>query len=209
MAKIYLVRHGETAWNKEGLFQGQSNIDLNETGIKQAEKLRDHLNSNKWDAVYCSDLKRAVTTARIITSMHNVNLIPCTELREMNFGQLEGKNITECFTDPVTAKWWESRDADYAPQGGESILQLAGRTGQFINRINLYSEKNIMVVAHGGTIRSLICLLMELDVRCWWQFQVSHTSLSIIRTSHQGGFVLTLLNDTSHLEENPELHDEK
>ena len=199
MAKIYLVRHGETAWNKEGLFQGQTNIDLNETGIKQAEKLHDHLNGDKWDAVYCSDLKRAMTTAQIITSRHNVELTPCTELREMNFGQLEGKNITECFANPVISKWWENRDPDYAPPGGESIRQLAERSCQFMQRINLYSEENIMIVAHGGTIRSLICILMGLDTRYWWQFHIDHTALSIIYATSQRGVILSLLNNTSHL----------
>ncbi len=204
MAKLLLVRHGETEWNKEGLFQGQSNIDLNEKGVKQAEMLREYLNREKIDTIYCSDLKRAITTAQIIAMGRNLNLVPCSELREMNFGSLEGRNITECLEEPANANWWNGRDPNYPPPGGESVEQLTSRVCQFIKKINLFSEETLMIVSHGGTVRSLICVLLEVDTKCWWQFQVGHTSLSIIRTTPQRGAVLSLLNNTSHLERSSE-----
>jgi alpha-ribazole phosphatase len=199
LAIIYLVRHGETSWNKENLFQGQSDIDLNETGIQQAEKLRNHLNGEKIDTIYSSDLKRAMTTANIIASGHNINVIPCLELREMSFGELEGKDITECLSNPRTSQWWDSHDPTCPPPGGESVSQFTRRVSQFYNRIDLYSDKTYMVVSHGGTVRALICSLLGFDDKFWWQFRCSHTSLSMIDASQKRGVVLALLNDTSHL----------
>lgn len=204
MAKLYLVRHGETEWNKENLFQGQSDIDLNETGIKQAEKLRDHLNGNKIDAIYCSDLKRALTTANIIASRHNITVIPCSELREMSFGELEGKDIAECLSNPRTSRWWDSHDPTCPPPGGESVGQLIERVSEFVKRIDLYSDKTYIIVSHGGTVRALICALLGIDYKFWWQFRCSHTSVSMVDASEKRGIVLASLNDTSHLDEKPE-----
>ena len=161
--------------------------------------MRDNLNGTKLDAVYCSDLKRALATARIITSGHNAPVMSYAELREMDFGNMEGRSITECFAEPMNARWWENRDPYFTPPGGESVIALTERVSQFIQRVDLSSEANLMVVAHGGSVRALICVLLGLDARSWWQFQISHTSLSVICTTPQGGAVLSLLNDISHL----------
>lgn len=199
LAKLLLVRHGETEWNREGRYQGQSDIQLNATGIRQAERLRDRINGERLDAIYSSDLKRAVTTAGIIASGQGIGTIACSELREIDFGQLEGKNFAQSMLDPIQAKWWNSRDPRISPPGGESINQLSSRVSQFITRVNaLSSEKTMLIVAHGGSLRALLCLLLEINPKYWWQMQLDHASLSVVRTSPQGA-ILSLLNDTSHL----------
>ena len=199
MSKLFLVRHGETDWNKEGRYQGQSDIELNATGIRQAERLRDRVNGERIDAIYSSDLRRALTTAEIVASGQGLDVMICSELSEIDFGELEGKNFAETLLHPTHSRWWKSRDPQMCLPGGESMNQVSSRVSQFITRINtLSSEETILVVAHGMSLRALLCLLLEMDVKYWWQFQLSHASLSMVRLS-QWGPILSLLNDTSHM----------
>ena len=86
--KLYVLRHGETDYNKEGIFQGQNNIDLNEEGIKQAQITAKSLENIFFDKVYVSPLKRAIETAKIVT---NNELEIDDRIKERSFGKLEGK----------------------------------------------------------------------------------------------------------------------
>jgi broad specificity phosphatase PhoE len=95
LIRLLLVRHGETEWNRLGRYQGQSDVELNRAGLEQARCLGRRLASEAIDAVYCSDLQRAIQTAQPITSDRNMTVTYCKELRELYFGEFEGK----CFED--------------------------------------------------------------------------------------------------------------
>ncbi|MDR1702565.1 MAG: histidine phosphatase family protein, partial [Sporomusaceae bacterium] len=100
MTKIILVRHGQTSWNLEKKYQGQSDIELSPLGILQAEKVGERLSSEKIDAVYASDLSRAFKTAAYIAIKHNLPVKTVPQLREIRFGLWEGLTFTE-----INAQW--------------------------------------------------------------------------------------------------------
>ena len=95
MAKFFLVRHGQTEWNEGSRYQGHSNVLLSSFGRKQAEGLRRRLSGESIDIIYSSDLSRARDTAQVIASDCKAEVIACEELRELDFGELEGMPVAE------------------------------------------------------------------------------------------------------------------
>jgi alpha-ribazole phosphatase len=172
---------------------------LGDEGIKQAEQLRERLANEEIDAVYASSLRRAVKTAEIITSKHEVDIITCAELREIDFGKVEGltfAEISQLYPElaRALAEWKiQTRFPD-----GESREDFSVRVRQFLPRLEQHKpEETVLIVAHSGTLRMLICYLMGLEIWHWRQFRISLGSLSIIDSYPQGA-ILGLLNDISH-----------
>jgi len=196
LARLLLARHGETEWTLEGRYQGHCEIGLSATGIKQAERLRERLQGEKVAAIYASDLRRAMETAQIIASGHHLGVTPCSELREMDFGDLEGLTFTEAQRNyPWIEQRWSSPD----PEKGESLSQLVSRVGRLVTRLEgLEAMGSILIVSHGGPLRVLLCLLLGIEPQRWWQFELGCASLSVVETYPQG-VVLCLLNDVCHL----------
>ena len=197
---MYLVRHGETDSNSAFRYWGKTDVGLGPCGLQQSEQLRDRLSTKKIDCIYSSDLKRTMTTARIIASVHNLPVTKCPELREIDFGQIEGLNFDEVKEKfPEVAVMWRAHDPQLAYPGGESLPNLEVRTASFIDRLEKHNANdNILIVAHSGVLRTLICQLLDMDVRHRWNMRVDLASLSVIDT-YSGSAILSLLNDVSHL----------
>lgn len=200
MSKLFLVRHGDTELNSAERYWGRSDVKLNAAGIRQAERLRDRLAVEKIDAVYSSDLERALVTAEIIASSHQLAVITCAELREVNFGQLEGLNFSEISRlYPEVAKLWAERSTKLKYPGGESLVEFNTRVSKFLSRLDKHTVgETILIVAHAGVLRTLVCQLLGIDPQRRWQIRLDLASLSIMET-HQQGAILSLLNDVSHL----------
>lgn len=203
MSRILLVRHGETELNSAERYWGHSDVRLSSLGLKQAERLRDRLAAERIDAVYSSDLQRALVTAKTIASRHRLDVTTCAELREINFGELEGLNfeeISQLFPE-FTAKWKVERSTDIEFPGGESFNELHNRVGIFVGRLKKHkAEETVLIVAHAGVLRSLICQLMRVGPQYIYHVRLDLGSLSILETYPMGA-ILTLLNDVSHLRE--------
>jgi alpha-ribazole phosphatase len=199
MARLLLIRHGQTKLFKADRFWGKTDIDLSEAGIKQAEQLRDRLSRIKIEAVYSSTLLRAAATAEIIASRHKLKVAAFKELNECSFGYAEGLTFTEISHKyPELAADLSNGKAISFP-GGESLEQLNQRVRGFLKKLELEKpESKIAIVAHGGSLRLIICNLLGLNIEHWVQFRVDHASLSIIDVYSQGN-ILNLLNDVSHL----------
>lgn len=200
MSRLLLVRHGDTELNSAERFWGQTDVELSATGIKQAEKLRDRLAAQKIDVIYTSNLRRASVTAEIIASSHQLDIITCAELREINFGELEGltfKEISQLY--PELTKSWSNRSLTLKFPGGESADELNNRVSKFLRRLKKHTlEETILIVAHSGTLRLLVCNLLRIELRHRRQIRLDLASLSILETYPQGA-ILSLLNDVSHL----------
>jgi alpha-ribazole phosphatase len=201
MSRLLLVRHGETELNSAERYWGQSDIKLSALGARQAERLRDRLAAQKIDVVYSSDLQRAWATAKTIAFRHQLEVTICAELREINFGKLEGLNfeeISQLFPE-FTAKWRVQRSTDIEFPGGESLDELNNRVSNFVGRLKKHEvDETVLIVAHAGVLRSLICQLMEVELRYIYKIRLDLASLSILET-YLAGAILTLLNDISHL----------
>lgn len=200
MTRLLLVRHGDTEFNSARRFQGHSDIELSTAGYRQAERLRDRLAAEKIDVIYSSDLRRAVATAELISSRHKAGIITCPELREINYGRLEGLTFEEISRFyPEVADWCVNWSPQLKFPSGESFDELKERVTRFLSRLKKHTmEQTMLIVTHGGPLRLLLCYLLELDLWHWRQFQINVASLSIVETYPEIA-VISLLNDTSHL----------
>jgi len=201
LSRLLLVRHGNTKLNSHERFWGKTDVELGADGIKQAERLRDRLASLKIDAIYASNLRRARVTAEIIAARRKTDIVTCAELSEINFGYIEGltfEEISQRYPDlaKLLADWSISPEFP----GGESFREFNERVSKFLPRLENHApEETILIVAHAGTLRLLICNLLGIESQHWRQMRLELASLSILDTYPQGA-ILTLLNDVSHLE---------
>ena len=202
MLRIFLIRHGETEWNKEGKLQGHSDVKLSAEGIRQAQLLAKHAPFQKVDAVYSSDLSRAFDTAKILAVKFNVMPVKVTpELRETNFGEWEGKYISELTEEfpKVFGKFFTDPERCHPPQG-ETFLQSQARVMNVIRDIIAeHDEQNVIVVSHGAVIRLILGAALDMPIHKMWAISQFNTALNILRVE-DGGFVVELFNSTAHLQ---------
>jgi alpha-ribazole phosphatase len=202
--KLFLTRHGETDNNLNRRYQGQMDVPMNRTGIRQVELLAKRLSTETIDAIVASDLSRTVNTAKIIcSSLPNPPAVQADpRWRELSFGKWEGHNQEE-----IKAQWQNEAKAWYADivhssaPGGESLLQLSERVGAALEDLkSTYKDKTVLLVTHSGVIQTLMCLVLGVDLKRYWQFRVLQASLTIIHF-HEAGGAIELFNDCSHLKE--------
>ena len=199
MAQILLVRHGETKWNVKEVFRGQIDIELNETGMKQAELLAEYLSNIKIDAIYSSALKRALTTAEKIASFHNIKVVTTPGLMDLNFGEWQGLSRQE-----VKGRYkelyaqWLSRPERVRMPAGENLDEVRTRAMGMVDQEITKYDSSIILVSHRVVNKVLICALLGLDNSHFWNIEQSTCGLTIF-THKNGRFVLTRHNDTSYL----------
>lgn len=200
MAKILLARHGATELNSARMFVGQRDAELSVLGQSQVKKLSERLAAEKLDVIYSSDLKRAMVTAQTIAAKHKMEIIKCPELREVNYGKFEGltfEQITQLY--PELAGLFSNWDLKLKFPDGESVEELKQRVNKFLKRLkDLDQEQTILIVAHGGPLRLIICSLLGIEPKHWRQIHLDLASLSIVNIYPEVA-ILSLLNDTSHL----------
>lgn len=201
--RIYLVRHGETSWNVKLKFQGHTDVPLAQRGIEQANFLARRLNKMKFAAIYSSDLKRAMETAEILAMPHGITVQSVPKLREANFGRWEGMNFKEIREEYAITlqQWWDNPKKTAAP-GGETLEEMALRVNGAVREIagRHMDEQEVVIVAHGGPIRAVICNLLGMDLNYYRRLQTENTSLNIINFSSLDNGHLVLFNDCRHLE---------
>jgi broad specificity phosphatase PhoE len=199
MPRLLLIRHCTPKLLKNDMFLGQTDVPLSDIGIKEAKRLKSRLAEEKFDICFSSSLLRAHETAKIIVAGHKVKIIPCDELRECSFGDIEGLTYQEIEQRyPQIAKEMADGILVNFP-GGENFQQFNARVKLFTKRLDdIEPDATALIVAHGGPLRLLICNLLGIDISHWQQIRIDRASLSIIDTYSQTA-ILSLLNDTSHL----------
>ncbi|MCK4241229.1 MAG: histidine phosphatase family protein [Candidatus Atribacteria bacterium] len=207
--KLILIRHGESDGNLKREFSGFKDVELAKKGIWQAERLAYRLKRVPVDAVYCSDLKRARRTAEIIFQGKGIDIITNPNFREINFGEWEGYTFEEVksrhgYGDEF-GLWLENTDVKIAIPQGESLADLNNRVMNELSKIlkkhqKEDKDKTIAIVCHGGTIRVILCNAFNLELKYIWNIKQNSTALNIIEYYNHKG-VISLLNDTSHLED--------
>lgn len=201
---IFIIRHGETDYNRAGIIQGRGvNISLNEEGRKQAKAFFLKYGRYPFDRVYTSSLVRSIETVqRFIDSGIPWSIRP--ELDEIDWGEQEGKETDKEMRElyrQVTAAW-KSGALHVRIPGGESILDLAWRQKSFIESLRHDRAREILICSHGRAMRALLCQLLGMDLSRMDEFP--HSNLSLYRLlQNEAGFHLVLRHDTSHLKLNP------
>lgn len=154
--KFYIIRHGQTNWNKEGRIQGKTDIELNEKGIEQAKEARKILENYPIDMIVASPLKRARKTAEIINEVKNVPIIFKEELEERGFGDFEGKIRKEIHDEILDSEILANYSVNKEYKGIETIHDLCDRVWDLIDKLKEeYQDKNILLVTHGGVTRAI------------------------------------------------------
>src|SRR6266403_3211919 len=155
---LFLFRHGETDWNREGRLQGHTDTPLNATGLAQAEALTERLRPHRLDAVVSSDLARAWTTARIVAEGLGLPLISEPGLREAQIGEAEGlfwPEVKTRFGETLTERWFTDDDAAFP--GGETGLATRTRGLAALRRFTSGQPyRRIGVSTHGAMLRQLM-----------------------------------------------------
>lgn len=166
MTEMWLVRHGQTDWNLNGIYQGQSDIPLNETGIQQARDLAVELRQTRFQRIYSSDLDRARQTAEIIAAELGVPVVVDARLREINQGIWEGKTI-----DYVRQTYQPdfSRNPKYITtpraEGAESLAEVLARMVEAANAYYAaHPRGRIILATHGLSAAALYCVVKGIDL---------------------------------------------
>ena len=202
MGHWYLVRHGETDWNLTERIQGQVDVPLNATGRRQVSHLAKRLEDVRIDAIYSSDLARTHETAQIITADRDIAIATDPDLREFSFGKWEGltSEEIEARRPGALSERISAGNEAFAAPGGENTWQVLDRVRRFCTRAVQRHDPSddVLIVAHGGSIRALAVALLDLAVTDFWRFRIHCASLGIVR-NHSGGRLLVRWNDISHL----------
>ena len=207
---FYLVRHGRTIWNEQGLMQGSGNSDLTEEGIKNAKLTGKALRDIPFVAAYSSCLQRTIDTANHILGERQIPLFQHNGLNEHHFGSWEGLKV-DSLRETAEFQQMLTCPAEYKAlsNGGETWEQLAERAMNAIkDMIQIHQQGNFLIVSHGHTLRILLALF---GGATWQNHREEGKSVSLLNTSiniaryHQksgenlGRFVVEKVNDISHL----------
>jgi phosphoserine phosphatase len=210
--RLLLVRHGETNWNRDGRFQGQIDVPLNETGHRQAAQAGEFLKAVKIDAAVTSSMLRPKETAEGILKHHpQVTLETTEQLWEISHGEWEGKFESEIESAyPGLLAQWQSQPETVQMPGGENLDDVWRRAKQgWGSIVAAYSEMvaeadeppTVMVVAHDAINKAILCQLFGLGPKSFWQFKQGNGAVSVI--DYFGGPdslpVLSAANITMHL----------
>ena len=200
MTKIIFVRHGQTEWNVLGRYQGQTDVALSPLGIEQAEKLAAHFPVDKIEAVYSSDLARAMKTASCVADRCGLTVEPRPELRELTFGDWEG--LTD---DEIVAKWPDALENFFLHPDvldiphGESFPKLRERALACVEEIVArHPDQTVAVFAHGAILRTILTAALHMDLQYVWTIRQFNTAVNIV-TYTEHGTTVELINGTGHL----------
>lgn len=197
----YLVRHGETSWNKDNRIQGWTDISLSELGLKQAEVLSYVLKDITFQAVYSSDLIRSIQTAQAYEQLTGQKVILDPLLREIHFGDWEGKTWQEIITehkDAFASGLYDNPDS--RTHSGESMNMFKMRASTHFKAIvERHPSDNVLIFTHGGNIRMILLDLLHQAIDFKNHIPIDNASLTIIDQTPNGEFQILTVNDTTHL----------
>jgi probable phosphoglycerate mutase len=203
VTRILAVRHGQTAWNRAARIQGHTDIGLDEHGQWQARQLAQALSDEAIAACYASDLSRARETAQAVAALHQLPVRSLTGLRERCFGTFEGRTWSQLETaHPDETQAWRKRVPDFAPPGGESLIQLRDRVvGTVCELAARHPGEQVLMVAHGGVLDILYRAATRLDLQAPRSWELPNTAINRLLWTPEG---LTLVGwaDTQHLQDN-------
>jgi probable phosphoglycerate mutase len=201
VTRILAVRHGETAWNQNARIQGHTDIDLNPHGRWQAEQLAQALSDQEIAACYASDLSRAQSTAQAVANRHGLPVHTHAGLRERCFGDFEGRTWVELeAAHPVETLAWRKRVPDFAPPGGESLLQLRERVVNAVSELAArHLGEQILMVTHGGVLDILYRAATHLELQAPRSWELPNTAVNRLLWT-PGGLSMVGWADTGHLQ---------
>lgn len=203
--EFWVVRHGESTWNADGRYQGQTDVPLSHIGVLQAAALAERLTGQHFDAVYTSDLTRASQTAEAVAERlaGQPTVQPEPGLREIDVGDLGGLIVADIerrhpdYLRDLQADPWGTRRP-----GGESMADLFARCGETFGRLRgRHAGGRVLVFTHGGVVRVAVGLALGgVPGHAWARLSVTNTSITRVLLGEDSGTLLGF-NDDAHLED--------
>jgi len=204
-SRIFLIRHGETNWNKEGRFQGQIDIPLNENGKDQARKTFEYLRTISFNKAFSSSMQRPFETAQIILQKNkDLKIEKIDSLVEISHGLWEGK-----LEDEIREKWptllknWHDKPEVVVMPEGESIKDVSDRSIEAFEKICLSQKDNdlTLLVAHDAVNKTLICNILGINYENIWMIKQGNGGITVFDLFDDPSkpFVISALNITTHL----------
>lgn len=195
VTKVYLIRHGETEDSDSRRYKGHIDVPLSGNGIQQMKRVADYLIQNdaagarcnvpqreRFAAVYCSNLNRAIKSAEIIAGPFGLKPVMLEGLKERNFGVWEGMTFDEIGEKwPDAFKSWAENPLQFSPMEGESTLEARDRVLPVFHEImDKHKGQNIAIVSHGGVIRIILCELLGIPLENIFRIEQDFAALNVI-----------------------------
>jgi probable phosphoglycerate mutase len=203
-ARLLLARHGQTIWHHPNRYAGRTDVELTERGLLEAQALARRAERERPDLIVCSPLLRAVETARPVAEACGLELIVDERLREVDFGEWEGKTLKEIrATDPVAAKRFEADPVEHGFPGGEPLPEAARRALEALRELDAeHPGEKVLVVMHNTLIRLVLCSLLEIPLKDYRRRFPNMVNVAIteVRLNERSGALYTF-NDSEHLRE--------
>lgn len=183
--KLYFVRHGETDMNARNMFYGWYDVDINEKGVTQANELKEAFKNIHIDAIYSSDLKRALHTAEIIADGRPIEKVP--DIRELYYGKWENRTWEEMTPEDLALlKQWATDWVDLSLPEGEAFMDFYDRVGRGLDRIIKENKgKHVLIVSHNGALSAMHCHLTGAGPRGFWNFNAKQGHYSAVWVSEK------------------------
>jgi len=203
-SRIFLIRHGETNWNKEGRFQGQIDIPLNDNGKDQARKTSEYLRGVNFNKAFSSSMHRPYETAQIILQNKDLTIEKLDSLVEISHGLWEGKLEVEIREKwPLLLKNWHEIPEEVIMPEGESIKDVSERSIEAFKNICLSQKDNdlTLLVAHDAVNKTLICNILGIDYSNIWMIKQGNGGITVIDLFNDPSKppLISALNITTHL----------
>lgn len=196
MAYLVLVRHGESEWNAQGLWAGLTDVALNEKGKKEAEISANALRNIKFEIAFVSALKRAKETFNIIKDILNLSDIPLFEnesLNERNYGDFTGKNKWQIKQDLGEEEFQKiRRNWNYPIPNGETLKDVYDRVTAYYQQSvlpQLQNGKNVIIVAHGNSLRALVKYLDNISDEDVSKLEIATGEIYVYQIDKEGNVV--------------------
>ncbi|HHW39760.1 MAG TPA: histidine phosphatase family protein [Syntrophomonadaceae bacterium] len=198
--RLFLVRHGETKWNREEVFRGQIDVELNERGREQARLTAQALAGLKLAAIYASPLSRAQETARIIAEPHGLPVGILEGLNDLDYGNWQGlshQEVRERY--PELYREWASRPHTVRFEGGEGLDDARRRAVAALEEIaGRHRGQNVVAVSHRVINKVLLLAFLGLDNSHFWEIKQDTCAVNVIEF-HPDRYVICRINDTCHI----------
>ena len=197
--EIYIVRHGETLWNRDKRLQGSTNIELSDYGRELAIKTGNALSDVRIDKIFSSPLIRAYETAELIRNNRDIEIITDERIKELNFGDFEGQNFSELIAnEALTFKYFFKQPHLYEPdKNGESLEHLIERAGNFMSEVIEPLEKDcerVMIVADGALNKAIMSYVKKHAIKDFWSGGLQENCNVIIIDYSDNNY--TIINET-------------
>lgn len=203
--ELILIRHGETAWNPEGRFQGTTDMELSEIGKEQVRLLGERFEHIKVDRVIASPMKRAQDTAAAVAGPSGLTVETEPRLQEVLFGEWEGTNPAELKEagDPRIDLYLKDRDF-YGFPGEGSLFNARYRIGSYLDELKWKyweTDKRIVLVGHGAIFRQAVFHLLDIGNVYYTRLILDNTGITRFKITKSNGIRMLCCNDTAHLEQ--------